>query len=86
MVLVRISPQPDKTESGLTFTADIIANYWNAACMFYLTGETERTVNYYQQAVDKGWVDHHQPHYHEYVYREEDSEQIGRVIAGQIPM
>jgi RimJ/RimL family protein N-acetyltransferase len=52
------------------------ALYWNAACMFYLTGETDRAVHYYKKALKKGWITYSQPHYHEYVYREEDSSEI----------
>lgn len=50
--------------------------------MFHLTGETERAVHYYRKAVEKGWLDIHQPHDHEYVYREQDSEQIACLLAG----
>ncbi|MBP1996521.1 GNAT family N-acetyltransferase [Paenibacillus eucommiae] len=57
------------------------ALYWNASCMFYLTGETERAKHYYNTAVEKGWKDIYQPHYHEHVYREQDSEQIARILA-----
>lgn len=59
------------------------ALYWNAACMFYLTYEKERAKHYYKMAVEKGWKDAHQPHYHNHVYREEDSEQIANALAAQ---
>ncbi|WP_325175841.1 GNAT family N-acetyltransferase [Paenibacillus profundus] len=68
-------------DKGWDWNGDV-ALYWNAACLFYLIGEKERAKHYYKQAVDKGWIDIHQPHYHEYVYREEDSEQIARILAG----
>ncbi|HEY2491691.1 MAG TPA: GNAT family N-acetyltransferase [Paenibacillus sp.] len=58
-----------------------VALYWNAACLFYLIGEKERAKHYYKKAVEKGWKDIHQPHYHEHVYREKDSEQIARILA-----
>jgi RimJ/RimL family protein N-acetyltransferase len=57
------------------------ALYWNAACLFYLTGEKERAIQYYKRAVEKGWQDIHKPHYHDHVYREADSEQIARIFA-----
>lgn len=56
------------------------ALYWNVACMFYLIGEKERAKYYYKKAVEKGWIDIHQPHYHEHVYREEDSKLIVRIL------
>lgn len=56
------------------------ALYWNAACMFYLTGETERARHYYKQAVEKGWRYFDQPHYHPFVYKEPDSERIARIL------
>ncbi|MEW9105950.1 GNAT family N-acetyltransferase [Paenibacillus sp. S-12] len=57
------------------------ALYWNAACMFYLTGEQERAVHFYKLAIEKGWADIPQPHDHVYVYREADSEVIARTLA-----
>jgi len=57
------------------------ALYWNAACLFYLIGEKERAKQYYKKALEKGWISIHHPHYHEYVYREPDSEQIARILA-----
>ncbi|MCH1624205.1 GNAT family N-acetyltransferase [Ferdinandcohnia quinoae] len=57
------------------------ALYWNAACMFYLIGEKERAKHYFKKARDMGWKDIHQPHYHEYVYRESDSEQIASILS-----
>lgn len=67
-------------DKGWDWNGDV-ALYWNAACLFYLIGEKERALHYYKQAVGKGWIDIHQPHYHEHVYREEDSEQIARILA-----
>ncbi|KNB71962.1 acetyltransferase [Brevibacillus reuszeri] len=60
------------------------ALYWNAACLFYLLGEMERAVHYYRTAVEKGWIDYLQPHYHDCIYREENSEQIRRILAKSI--
>lgn len=57
------------------------ALYWNAACLFYLTGEKERAQHYYTLAIEKGWKGIHQPHYHDHVYREEDSDDIVRVLS-----
>ncbi len=57
------------------------ALYWNAACLFYTLGEKERAVHYYRTAVEKGWIDLHQPHYHDYIYREENSEEIRLILA-----
>jgi RimJ/RimL family protein N-acetyltransferase len=57
------------------------ALYWNAACMFYLTGDEQRARHYYREALEKGWISIHHPHYHDYVYREQDSEQIARILA-----
>lgn len=57
------------------------ALYWNTACMFYLIDEQERAKHYYKAALEKGWTDFRSPHYHEYVYREENSEQIARALA-----
>ncbi|MGO4180540.1 GNAT family N-acetyltransferase [Paenibacillus sp. MCAF9] len=57
------------------------ALYWNAACLFYLTGEQDRAIHYYKSAVEKGWQGIHKPHYHDYVYREADSEQMARIFA-----
>lgn len=59
------------------------ALYWNAACMFYLSGEKERAKHYFRVAVEKGWKNVYQPHYHNYVYNEEDSEEIHRILAGK---
>ncbi|WP_369436236.1 GNAT family N-acetyltransferase [Lysinibacillus fusiformis] len=67
-------------DKGWDWNGDI-ALYWNAACMFYLSGELEKAKHYYKKAKEKGWRDIHQPHYHEYVYREEDSEQIARILS-----
>ncbi|MBP1308649.1 GNAT superfamily N-acetyltransferase [Paenibacillus sp. 1182] len=58
--------------------------YWNAACMFYLTGEQKRARHYYQKAIEKGWIDIHQPHYHDFIYKEANSEQIARTLAESI--
>ncbi|WP_312117232.1 tetratricopeptide repeat protein [Brevibacillus reuszeri] len=60
------------------------ALYWNAACLFYLLGEMERAVHYYRTAVEKGWIDFLQPHYHDCIYREENSEEIRRILAESI--
>lgn len=62
------------------------ALYWNSACLFYLIGENDRAKQYYQKAIEKGWKDIRGPHYHEYVYREEDSEQIAYKLAESITM
>lgn len=59
------------------------ALYWNAACMFYLSGEKERAKHYFRVAVEKGWKNVYHPHYHNYVYNEEDSEEIHRILAGK---
>ncbi|MGN7478764.1 GNAT family N-acetyltransferase [Solibacillus silvestris] len=67
-------------DEGWDWNGDMVL-YWNAACMFYLTGELEQAKHYYKKAAEKGWKDIHQPHYHEYVYREEDSEQIARILS-----
>ncbi|MGG1661104.1 GNAT family N-acetyltransferase [Brevibacillus sp. NRS-1366] len=66
--------------NGWDWNGDV-ALYWNAACMFYLIGEPKRAKDYYQKAVEKGWIDIHQPHYHDFVYREADSEQIARILS-----
>ncbi|RUT41968.1 GNAT family N-acetyltransferase [Paenibacillus anaericanus] len=55
--------------------------YWNSACLFYLIGENDRAKQYYQKAIEKGWKNIHVPHYHEYVYREVDSEEIAGKLA-----
>ncbi|WP_322745806.1 GNAT family N-acetyltransferase [Paenibacillus donghaensis] len=60
------------------------ALYWNAACMFYLTGETEHAVHYYQKAIEKGWLNRDQSDDPFYVYREEESGEIGRVLGGYV--
>ncbi|WP_236841363.1 hypothetical protein [Brevibacillus formosus] len=57
------------------------ALYWNAACLFYLSGEEDRAKHYYKKAIEHGWVSIHHPHYHDDVYREQDSEQIARILA-----
>ncbi|CAM4269738.1 acetyltransferase [Bacillus manliponensis] len=56
------------------------ALYWNAACCFYLIDEKERAKQYYKKALKKGWINIHSPHYHEYVYREPNSEEITRIL------
>ncbi|WP_409271602.1 GNAT family N-acetyltransferase [Neobacillus sp. SCS-31] len=67
-------------DQGWDWNGDV-ALYWNTACMFYLSGEKEQAKHYYKKAKAKGWRDIHQPHYHEYVYREADSEQIARILS-----
>ncbi|MEK4731983.1 hypothetical protein ACYCS5_26060 [Paenibacillus sp. SEL3] len=52
--------------------------------MFYLTGEQKRARHYYQKAIEKGWIDIHQPHYHDFIYKEANSEQIARTLAESI--
>ncbi|WP_314590780.1 GNAT family N-acetyltransferase [Paenibacillus terrigena] len=56
------------------------ALYWNAACMFYRTGNQERAKQYYKQAIDLGWQGIHHPHYHDHIYREADSEEIAQSL------
>lgn len=58
--------------------------YWNVACMFYLTGETERAVHYYQKAIEKGWLDRDKSDDPFYIYQGEDSGEIGRVLGGNV--
>ncbi|MGG4454030.1 GNAT family N-acetyltransferase [Brevibacillus porteri] len=60
------------------------ALYWNAACLFYLNGEEDRAKHYYKKAIEHGWVSNHHPHYHDYVYREQDSDQIARILAESV--
>lgn len=67
-------------DTGWDWNGDA-ALYWNAACMFYLIGEKNRAKQYYSKAIEKGWVNIHQPHYHEHVYREQDSAEIARDLA-----
>jgi len=56
------------------------ALYWNAACLFYRTGDPERAKQYYKKAIDLGWQGIHQLHNHDYIYREADSEQIAQIL------
>jgi len=61
------------------------ALYWNAACMFYQTGDQERAKQYFKRAVELGWKDIHQPHHH-YSYREPDSDEIAQVLMAACKM
>lgn len=54
--------------------------YWNAASMFYLSGDRERAVHYYRIAVAKGFVEGDPRYYHEYVYRDEDQTGVAREL------
>ncbi|ULL13251.1 tetratricopeptide repeat protein [Paenibacillus sp. H1-7] len=66
-------------DQGWDWSGDA-ALYWNAACMFYKTGDVKQARHFYKQAVDKGWRHYGQPHYHPFVYRETDSESIARML------
>lgn len=82
---VRYGVQPDYARSAWSYAQALdrgwdwngyAAVYWNAACMYYLTGEPERAKHYYDIAVEKGWRGVRSLTDTQYVYAGEDSAAI----------